>query len=52
MKKIKKHICKEPHTCSCSIQALEPDEECYVHGLGGWPPRCEICGRFMKRKKL
>lgn len=29
---------------------MEPDEECPIHGAGEWPPRCCICGRFLKRK--
>lgn len=33
----------------CSIQALEPDEECPVHGIGEWPPRCVYCGQYMKQ---
>ncbi len=41
------HICRESHTCCCSVLALEPDEDCPVHAQGPWPPRCEVCGRFM-----
>jgi hypothetical protein len=41
------HVCRQPQTCTCSIQALEPDEQCPIHGAGEWPPRCEICGRLM-----
>lgn len=44
---MKKHICKEIIHCTCSIIALEPDENCYLHGSGPWPPRCGICGRFI-----
>jgi hypothetical protein len=42
------HVCRRCRTCTCSIQALEPDEECPAHG---WPTRetCYVCGRFMKR---
>jgi hypothetical protein len=46
-----KHEHRRPHTCACSIQALEPKETCPIHGSGDWPPRCEICGKFMKRKE-
>ena len=49
---IKSHICHESKTCCCSLQVLEPDEECPVHGWGEYPPRCEICGRFVKIKSL
>jgi len=42
------HICAEATTCCCSRSALEPDESCPVHGHP-WPPRCETCGRFVRR---
>jgi hypothetical protein len=45
---MKKHTCKRPQSCICSSTALEPNENCPVHSLGEYPPRCEICGRFMK----
>lgn len=45
---MKKHICQRNKTCICSQLKLEPDEQCPIHGYGEWPPRCEICGRFMK----
>lgn len=45
------HICQESRTCQCSIQALEPNENCPIHGCGEWPPRCEHCGRIMKRER-
>jgi hypothetical protein len=41
------HEHKRPHTCCCSITALEPREDCPIHGWGEWPARCEICGQFM-----
>jgi hypothetical protein len=44
-----KHTCREADYCICAITALEPDEECPVHGWP-WPPRCDACGRFMFRK--
>lgn len=43
-----KHICKEDKTCCCSLTALEPDEDCPVHGWP-YPSRCR-CGRFVKSK--
>lgn len=43
-----KHECRESHTCCCSMQAVEPDEDCPIHGCGPWPPKCEICGRFLR----
>lgn len=45
------HICKESNSCICDLLALEPSESCPVHGVGKFPPRCEICGRFMKYKE-
>jgi len=44
------HICHESKTCVCDILALEPDESCPQHGMGEWPPRCAVCGRFLKFK--
>ena len=41
------HYCRESDTCCCSLTALEPDEDCPIHGSGPWPPRCVECGRFM-----
>ena len=46
------HVCRESTTCTCYQLALEPDEECPVHGWGEYPPRCGTCGRFLKRKPL
>ena len=43
---MQKHECKESKTCTCYSLALEPKEDCPIHGSGPWPPRCEICGRF------
>jgi len=45
------HECRESQTCTCYQLALEPDESCPQHGAGEWPPRCEVCGRFIKRKE-
>ena len=42
------HTCKRAHEwCCCGIMALEPNEDCPRHGSGPWPPRCDICGRFL-----
>ena len=42
------HECVEDDTCICRQDAAEPDEKCPVHGAGEWPPRCSICGKFIK----
>ena len=42
------HVCRESKTCTCYQLALEPDESCPQHGAGEWPPRCAVCGHFMK----
>lgn len=44
------HKCKELKYCICSSTALEPDEDCPIHGFGPGIPRCS-CGKFVKRKK-
>ncbi len=41
------HECQVGRSCTCSMTALEPAEDCPVHSGGGWP-RCERCGRMMK----
>jgi hypothetical protein len=40
------HVCKTMRYCVCSVQALEPDEDCPIHGCAQ-QPRCE-CGRFVR----
>lgn len=45
---MKKHICIERYWCSCSVMALEPDDDCPIHA-GGGIPRCCYCGKFLKR---
>lgn len=42
------HQCQRSTTCSCNIQDMEPNEKCPIHGYGEFPPRCEICGKFVK----
>jgi hypothetical protein len=49
LQRLVRHVCVDDKTCTCSMQALEPDEECPVHGAGPYPPRCGKCGRFIKR---
>jgi hypothetical protein len=42
--------CPEGYTpgCSCSIQGLEPNEDCHIHG---WPDprRCAYCDAFVSQ---
>ena len=45
---MKNHTCVESDTCTCSIVALEPNDNCPIHGCGEWPPRCKICGKFLR----
>lgn len=45
---MKEHKCRESETCMCGLLAYEPNDRCPIHGCGEWPPRCEVCGRFMK----
>ena len=42
------HICHQVDYCLCDVMALEPNEDCPIHGHGEFPPRCMICGKFMK----
>jgi hypothetical protein len=44
-----RHVCAECDYCTCQAFALAPDESCFVHGIGDYPPRCVECGRFMRR---
>jgi len=49
--KANSHKCQENKECTCSTQALEPDEECPIHcGARPYPKRCCICGRFINEK--
>jgi hypothetical protein len=50
--KVNKCKHEESQACICSIVAYEPDESCPRHGGGIWPPRCQNCGKFMKRKRV
>ncbi len=48
MKQNTKHVCRASKSCTCSITADEPDENCPQHcGGPDGPPRCEHCGRFI-----
>ncbi len=47
---MKKHKHKESQECNCWILSDTPDEDCPQHGIGEWPPRCQYCGRFIKRR--
>ena len=47
---MKNHKCIESTTCKCSLLALEPADDCPIHGWP-WPYRCEICGRFISYKE-
>lgn len=47
--KVSRHIvhkCEPDDICCCTILALEPDEQCPIHGWP-YPRRCRLCGRFM-----
>ena len=41
------HQCQTSRTCHCYLLAMEPNEDCPVHGVP--ENRCELCGRFMPR---
>ena len=42
------HECEEDLSfCCCRPDGLEPSENCPIHGSGPWPPKCDICGKFM-----
>lgn len=43
-----KHTCHRENTCTCWVAALEPADDCPIHGCGpAWPPRCCICGKLL-----
>ena len=44
----KDHECKEDRSCICSPTALEPDEDCPVHGYPPFPRKCVVCGKYLK----
>ena len=48
---IAKHVCKKADWCICSISALEPNDNCPLHGHP-WPPKCAECGKFMPWPKV
>lgn len=43
---MKDHIHTQDGPCCCWPLALEPHEQCLVHGHP-WPPRCTECGQMM-----
>ena len=46
---VKEHVCHIGTSCCCYTLALEPNEDCPLHG---YPElRCEECGRFMPQQK-
>ena len=45
-----KHQCRKPDYCMCHPLALEPAEDCPVHGHPWLPVNCMVCGKFMKQK--
>lgn len=45
------HEHREARTCRCSMQALEPADDCPVHGWERYPKQCEVCGQFFKEKQ-
>lgn len=48
---MKKHTCIADTLCCCYSLALEPNENCPVHGCQ-YPVKCGICGKFMKSKSM
>lgn len=41
------HECSPVRYCMCSMDALEPNEQCPVHS-GAVSNRCGICGRYIR----
>lgn len=41
------HVCERIDYCICDTMAMEPNEDCPLHGHGPFPPRCGHCGRFL-----
>ena len=37
---MKPYVCKELDVCNCYVMALEPNENCPIHGYGSYLPRC------------
>lgn len=48
---MKPHKCRQylGSDCACSSQLPRwgPNEHCPVHGNIPWPPKCDVCGRFV-----
>jgi hypothetical protein len=47
MQIVRDHTCHRSMDCICSISALEPADQCPQHGGGSWPPRCDVCQRYL-----
>lgn len=45
---MKEHICREIKYCSCYSLAIDPSEDCIIHGIYK-QPRCSYCGRFLRK---
>jgi hypothetical protein len=45
------HVCRYTPTCQCYMLALEPADECPIHGSGPAREACDVCGRFMKSRR-
>jgi len=45
--KAKEHVCSTIKYCKCFSGALEPNEDCPIHGFPLYN-KCKYCGRFMK----
>ena len=43
---MREHICREIRYCSCMNNALDPSEDCVIHG-DYRQSRCSYCGRFL-----
>lgn len=42
---------QQNRNCICSISALEPHDNCPIHGYP-WPPRCCLCNQFLSWKTM
>lgn len=48
---MKKHKCARARTCKCYLLALEPADNCPIHGCD-YPFRCAECGKFMTHEDI
>lgn len=44
------HLCFFDMSCICYTLALEPDENCPIHGYPSYSNKCSECGRFFKKE--